>query len=88
MSDAVLVVGGGIGGLRAALDLAHAGARVVLVENRATIGGKLAALLEEGRTALDLPEGAWLPTLEQVQASSQIEILTLSEVVALSGEPG
>ncbi|GMV91461.1 MAG: hypothetical protein AMXMBFR82_12390 [Candidatus Hydrogenedentota bacterium] len=88
MSDAVLVVGGGIGGLRAALDLAHAGARVVLVENKATVGGKLAALLEEGRTALDLPEGAWLPTLAQVEASSQIEILTLSEVVALSGEPG
>jgi len=88
VSDAVLVIGGGIGGLRAALDLAHAGARVVLVENKATVGGKLAALLEEGRTALDLPEGAWLPTLAQVASSSAIEILTLSEVVGLTGEPG
>lgn len=88
MSDGVLVVGGGIGGLRAALDLAHAGARVVLVENKATIGGKLAALLEEGRTALDLPEGAWLPTLSQVASNPNIEVFTLSEVVALTGEPG
>jgi heterodisulfide reductase subunit A len=88
VSDAVLVVGGGIGGLRAALDLAHAGAQIVLVENKATVGGKLAALLEEGRTALDLPEGAWLPTLAQVAAAPQIEILTLSEVVGLTGEPG
>jgi heterodisulfide reductase subunit A len=70
------------------LDLVHAGARVVLIENRATVGGKLAALLEEGRTALDLPEGSWLPTLEQVASNSAIEVLTLSEVVGLAGEPG
>ncbi len=88
MSDAVLVVGGGIAGLRAALDLAHAGARVVLVENKATVGGKLAALLEEGRTALDLPEGAWLPTLSQAASSPAIEILTQSEVTGLTGELG
>ncbi len=88
MSDAVLVVGGGIAGLRAALDLSHAGARVVVVENKATIGGKLASLLEEGGGVLDLPDASWLPTLSAVAGSAHIEVLTLSEVVELSGEPG
>lgn len=88
MSDAVLVVGGGIAGLRAALDLSHAGARVIVVENRATIGGKLASLLEEGGGVLDLPDASWLPTLSAVAGSAHIEVLTLADVVGLSGEPG
>ena len=44
MSDTVLVIGGGIAGVQASLDLAHAGARVVLVERGASLGGKMAAL--------------------------------------------
>jgi len=44
MSDRVLVIGGGIAGIQAALDLADAGARVVLVERQATIGGIMAVL--------------------------------------------
>ena len=64
MSDAVLVIGGGIAGLRSALDLAHAGARAIVLESRATIGGKLASLLEEGGGGLDLPEAHWIAALE------------------------
>jgi heterodisulfide reductase subunit A len=44
MSDTVMVVGGGIAGIQAALDVANAGGRVVLVENGPSIGGKMAAL--------------------------------------------
>lgn len=44
MSDSVLVIGGGIAGIQASLDLADAGARVVLVEREATIGGVMAVL--------------------------------------------
>ena len=44
MSDSVLVIGGGIAGIQASLDLAEAGARVVLVEREATIGGVMAVL--------------------------------------------
>ncbi len=56
MSDAgrereVVVVGGGIAGLRSAIDAADAGARVTLVEESPFLGG---LLLEEGRT---VPEG-------------------------------
>src|SRR3990172_1768708 len=41
---AVMVVGGGIGGMRAALDLADAGLRVYLVEHTPCLGGRVAQL--------------------------------------------
>ncbi len=41
---AVLVVGGGVGGMRAAIDLAEAGLKVYLVENRPWLGGRVAQL--------------------------------------------
>ncbi|KRT65394.1 MAG: polyferredoxin, heterodixulfide reductase subunit A [Candidatus Rokubacteria bacterium CSP1-6] len=44
MSDSVLVIGGGIAGIQASLDLAESGARVVLVERAPSIGGKMAVL--------------------------------------------
>ena len=44
MSNSVMVIGGGIAGIQAALDLAEAGAKVVLVEREATIGGVMAVL--------------------------------------------
>ncbi len=44
MSDSVIIIGGGIAGVQAALDLAEAGARVVIVEKGPSIGGKMAAL--------------------------------------------
>ncbi len=43
-NDAVMVIGGGIAGVQAALDLANAGSDVVLVEKSASLGGKMAAL--------------------------------------------
>lgn len=42
--DAALVIGGGIAGIQAALDLADAGHKVYLVEKEPSIGGKMAAL--------------------------------------------
>ena len=44
----MLVIGGGIAGIQASLDLADAGARVVLVEREATIGGIMAVLDKNG----------------------------------------
>ncbi len=44
VTKATLVVGGGIAGMNAALDLANQGIKVYLVENKTTIGGKMAML--------------------------------------------
>jgi heterodisulfide reductase subunit A2 len=41
---AVLVIGGGISGVQASLDLASSGYKVYLVEKASTIGGKMAQL--------------------------------------------
>ena len=44
VTDSVLVIGGGVGGLQAALDLANQGHKVFLVEQNPTIGGKMSML--------------------------------------------
>ena len=44
VTKATLVVGGGIGGMNAALDLANQGIKVYLVEQKTTIGGRMAQL--------------------------------------------
>ncbi len=44
VEKATLIVGGGIAGMNAALDLANEGIKVYLVEKRTTIGGRMAQL--------------------------------------------
>lgn len=44
ITQAVLVIGAGVGGLQASLDLANQGYQVFLVEDKPTIGGKMAML--------------------------------------------
>jgi len=45
MAREVLIIGGGIAGVQAALDLAEAGAKAIIVENTPAIGGIMAALI-------------------------------------------
>ena len=52
MSDSVLVIGGGIAGIQASLDLASAGAQVILVERAPTIGGVM-SVLDKNSPTLD-----------------------------------
>jgi heterodisulfide reductase subunit A len=44
VEKATLIVGGGIAGMNAALDLANEGIKVYLIENKTTIGGRMAQL--------------------------------------------
>jgi heterodisulfide reductase subunit A len=87
MSDSILVIGGGIAGIQASLDLADAGARVILVEKEATIGGKM-AVLDKNFPTLDCSICIEAPKMSEVDLHPNIEILALSEVVGLEGEPG
>ncbi|MFV1859252.1 MAG: NAD(P)-binding protein, partial [Anaerolineales bacterium] len=87
MSDSILVIGGGIAGIQASLDLADAGARVILVEKEATIGGKM-AVLDKNFPTLDCSICIEAPKMSEVDLHPNIEILALSEVVCLEGEPG
>lgn len=87
MSDAVLIVGGGIAGVQAALDLAESGAKVVLVEASPAIGGKMAAL-DKNFPTLDCSICIEAPKLSEVDEHPNIEILSPAEVVDFAGEPG
>ena len=87
MSDSVLVIGGGIAGIQASLDLADSGARVVLVERAPTIGGKMAAL-DKNFPTLDCSICIEAPKMSEVGQHPNIEVLTLAEVESVTGEAG
>ena len=87
MSDSVLVIGGGIAGIQASLDLAKAGARVVLVEREATIGGVM-AVLDKNFPTLDCSICIEAPKMSEVDLHPNIEILSLAEVYEVAGNAG
>ena len=87
MSDSVLVIGGGIAGIQASLDLAEAGAHVVLVEKEATIGG-IMAVLDKNFPTLDCSICIEAPKMSEVALHPNIEILSLAEIEKVEGNPG
>ncbi len=87
MSNSVMVIGGGIAGIQAALDLAEAGAKVVLVEREATIGGVM-AVLDKNFPTLDCSICIEAPKMSEVNLHPNIEILSLAEVDRVEGGPG
>ncbi len=84
---AALVVGGGVGGMQAALDLAGSGIKVYLVENKSAIGGVMAQLDKTFPTN-DCAMCTMAPRLVEIGRHKDIEILTLSEVEQIEGGPG
>lgn len=84
---AVMVCGGGIAGIQAALDLANSGFKVYLVEKSPTIGGKMAQLDKTFPTG-DCATCIVSPKLVECTRNLNIEILTQSEIEEMSGEPG
>jgi heterodisulfide reductase subunit A-like polyferredoxin len=84
---AALVVGGGIGGMQAALDLAAAGIKVYLVESKASIGGAMAQLDKTFPTN-DCAMCTMAPRLVETSRNKDIEVITLSEVEAVEGAAG
>ena len=84
---AVMVVGGGIAGIQAALDLANTGFYVHMVERSPAIGGVMAALDKTFPTN-DCSMCILGPKLVECSRHLNIEILTLSEIESITGEEG
>lgn len=84
---AVAVIGGGIGGMQAALDLANSGLKVFLLESSTAIGGHMAQLDKTFPTN-DCSMCTISPKLIEVDKHENIEILTNAEVLGLEGEAG
>ena len=84
---AALVVGGGIAGVQAALDLANSGIKVYLIERSPAIGGKMAQLDKTFPTN-DCAMCIISPKLVEAGRHLNIEIITNSELISLEGEAG
>ncbi|MBN2302514.1 MAG: FAD-dependent oxidoreductase, partial [Lentisphaerae bacterium] len=84
---AVMVVGGGIGGIQASLDLAASGYRVYLVESSPSIGGTMARLDKTFPTN-DCSMCILSPKLVECGRHLNITVMTQSEVLGLSGKAG
>lgn len=82
-----LVVGGGIAGIQAALDVADAGFPVLLVERSPTIGGKMSQLSETFPT-LDCSQCILTPKMVAASKHPGITLLTNSELAEVSGFVG
>ncbi|HUU40471.1 MAG TPA: FAD-dependent oxidoreductase [Desulfatiglandales bacterium] len=83
----VMVVGGGIGGIQASLDLADSGFYVYLVEQSSSIGGRMAQLDKTFPTN-DCSMCIMSPKLVECGKHLNIEILTLSKIESVTGEQG
>jgi heterodisulfide reductase subunit A len=87
MTPAALVIGGGIAGMQAALDIANAGFKVILVEKSPTIGGHMLQFSEVFPT-LDCPQCIGTPKMVEVGSHPNIELLAYSEVESVTGSVG
>ncbi len=82
-----LVVGGGIAGIQAALDIANAGYKVYLVEREPSIGGHMIQL-DKTFPTLDCSACILTPKMSDVGSHPNIELLTYSEIDETSGYIG
>ncbi len=81
------MIGGGITGIQAALDIADSGHDVILVEKSPSIGGHMAQLSETFPT-MDCSQCIMTPKMVEVSRHPKIQLLTYSEVQEVSGYVG
>ena len=87
MTKRALVIGGGIAGITAALDIADAGFPVDIVEKNVTVGGKM-AMLDKTFPTLDCASCIVTPKMTEVSQNPNIRILSYSEVCGVKGYIG
>jgi len=87
VNPGVLVVGAGIAGITAALEIADKGYRVHLVDRSPSVGGHMAQLSKTFPT-MDCSSCILAPKMVQVAHHPNIKIITLAEPISMSGSPG
>lgn len=87
VEKAAMVVGAGIAGMQAALDLAGAGIKTYLIEKNPTIGGRMSQL-DKTFPTLDCSQCILSPKMVDVGRSENIELYTCAEVEAVEGYIG
>jgi heterodisulfide reductase subunit A len=82
-----LVIGGGVTGIQAALDIASGGIPVILLEREPSIGGHM-SMLDETFPTLDCSQCILTPKMVEVAQHPLIQIITYSELESLEGFVG
>lgn len=82
-----LVIGGGIAGIQASLEIANGNQKVYLVEKSPTIGGHMAKF-DKTFPTLDCAACILTPKMVEVGQHSNIELMTYCEIKGVSGGPG
>jgi heterodisulfide reductase subunit A len=88
MTDAVLIVGGGIAGLTAAQQVSAAGAKAIVVERQPVVGGKLAAPMTRAKAIGGRAGGEEIPLFDSLAEDDNICIVTNAALTALEGRAG
>lgn len=83
----ITVIGGGISGIQAALDMADSGFKVYLVEEKPGIGGVMSQLDKTFPTN-DCSSCMMGPKLVEMANHPDIELLTYTDVIGITGDPG
>jgi len=86
-SREILIIGGGIAGITAALELGYLGYKVHLVERKPSIGGNMAKLTKVFPT-LDCAQCILTPRMAEVGRNTNVNLYTYAEVQKVSGRPG
>jgi len=84
-TSGILVIGGGIAGIQAALDAAEQGATVYLVEREPSIGGHM-AMLDKTFPTLDCSACILTPKMVEASRHPNIKLLAYSEVLEVKRE--
>ena len=82
-----VVIGAGVAGIQAALEIADAGKQVFLVERTGTIGGHM-AMFDKTFPTLDCAACILTPKMVAVGQHEMIDLMTYAEVEEVSGSPG
>ncbi|MGY5861859.1 MAG: FAD-dependent oxidoreductase [Candidatus Thorarchaeota archaeon] len=86
-STSALVVGGGVAGMQAALDIASQGFKVHLLEKSSSIGGRM-AMIDKTFPTLDCSACILTPRLSEVSRNSDIKMHTYSEIKSVAQDDG
>ncbi|MCK5717166.1 MAG: CoB--CoM heterodisulfide reductase iron-sulfur subunit A family protein [Thiomargarita sp.] len=86
-NQTILVVGGGISGMTAALEAAECGKDVILIEKKPSLGGRVAQLYKYFPKMCHPTCGMEI-NLRRIKANQKIRILTMAEVTEITGDSG
>lgn len=87
LMNKAVVIGGGIAGITAALDIANHGVHVALIEREPTIGGHM-AMLDKTFPTNDCSMCILSPKMVEVERNPFVTLYTCSEVTGVEGEAG